>query len=249
MSPRLLEVHLIFPLVILLHDPVGIFLVDLGIVIGCACVDQALPISISCGICHLVSLVQHLLTLLALALGVDPTETLKETLFVGLGPPPILALSLVFNELPLEHRLFIDQVIGEFLFLDVEIPHLLSLVHHLEGDWVQKMVSCLIYLDPLFFVNLMVDNVLLHHFHDLDPLLLLCLLLLFLVLFKLRHLLCYFLSVFFNIGCFFVLCLLCLLHLLLDAVQELFRLLNFCLLFLLDFVFFDLVLKIVKKGP
>jgi hypothetical protein len=69
----------------------------------------------------------------------------------------------------------------------MEISHLLSLVHHLESDWVEQMISCLVNLDPLLLVELMIMYVLLHHLHDLPSLLLFLLFLFLLLLFILSH--------------------------------------------------------------
>jgi len=65
-------------------------------------------------------------------------------------------------------------------------------------------------------------DVLLHHFHYLDSLYLLCFFLFLFVLFIFGHRLCYFFSVFFDIALFIIFGLLDHEHLFFDTIHELF---------------------------
>ena len=139
-------------LIVLLHYSLGIGFINLGVVVRCASVDETFALSISCGVGHLLSLVEFLLPLFDLTLGVDSSQPLEEGLLVGLAFLSVFPPLLVLNDVAGEHSLLVYHIVGQLLLLGVKVTHLFSLVHHLESHRVEKVISRLVDFHFLFKV-------------------------------------------------------------------------------------------------
>jgi hypothetical protein len=168
-------------------DLIGIYFINFGIVICSKLIDEALPLNISCGMCHPVPPLEHFPAFSLLPESILSSESLKKALFIALRFFLVLGPLLIELQLPGETVLFINEVIGQLFLLHVQIPQLLSLVHHLESDGVDQMVGGLVDFHHFLLIDAMILDIFLHHLHDFDPLFLLSLFLKQFVLFVLGH--------------------------------------------------------------
>ena len=245
LHPHIGHIHFIIPLVILFHYFISIFLIHLSIWISRLRINKTLPVSISCRIGHFVPHLKYLLSLLVLSQGILSPEPIEERFLVGAALSPFFTFLLLLEEFMAVKCLFIYHVVCELLFFCMNVPHFFSLIHHLEGHWIDQVVGGLVYFNPFLQVLTMIWNILLHHFHYLNSFLLLGLFLFLFIIFKFSHIFCYFSSVSFDVGCFRRFHLLGHEHLFFDAIQKFLGLFLCLSLFFDYFLLFHLIFEII----